>query len=62
VDVQDWSRMHYDSKGKITRLFKHSKHHDHLAKELERLTFKGLNLAVAFDSEIMLKLEFDHKK
>jgi hypothetical protein len=54
--------MHYDSKGKITSPFKHSKHHDHLVEKLERLAFKGLNLVVAFDNKIMLKLKSNHKK
>jgi hypothetical protein len=54
--------MHYDSKGKITSPFKHSKHHDHPTEELERLTFKGLNLTVAFNNKILSKLESNHKK
>jgi hypothetical protein len=62
VDVQDWSRMHYDSKGKITSSFKHSKHHDHPTEELERLAFKGLNLITIFNSKIVLKHESNHKK
>jgi hypothetical protein len=62
VDIQDWSHMHYDSKGKITSPFKHSKRHDHPTEELERLAFKGLNLIAAFNSKIMLKHESNHKK
>jgi hypothetical protein len=54
--------MHYDPKGKITSPFKHSKHHDHPIEGFERLAFKDLNLAIAFDNKIMLKLEFNHKK
>ncbi len=61
--VQGWSWcLHAQSKGEVTSPFKHLKHNGVLAKEISNLTFKGLNLFVAFDANIMPTLNLDFIK
>jgi hypothetical protein len=58
--VQGWYWcLQPQPKGEVTSPFKHLKHNGLLAKEINNLTFKGLNLSVAFNANIMPTFNLD---
>lgn len=57
IDVQGWSCcVQIDTKGEVTSPFKNSKQQVHIVKDLKKVAFKGLNLNVAFDNNIVQSL------
>ncbi len=61
--VQGWSWcLQSQSKGEIRSPFRHLKHNGLPAKEISNLSFKGLNLSIVFDANIMPTLNLDFIK